>query len=184
MFTGIHIFSDFIRHFVTLSPVFNDRTFLAIITVCIVIVKGDIPVIIHSSEIDTFCIVEATVHSLVSVMPFTGMERIISCLLQGFPDQYMIVGNSRSLFFQGIQIFPCHQHSTARHTDGTGSSPHDMGIGKDRTFGSQFIQIRGMYIFYTQEIHGRATHIVSQYQDNVRIFVCGQQTRYRQHSCT
>ena len=139
MLTGIHIFSYFISNLIALSPILNNRTFLAIITIRIVIIERNIPVVIHSTEINAFCIVETTVHRRIPVMPFTGMESVISRLLQSLANQCMIIGHSRTLLFQRIEIFTRHQHGTARHTDSAGSSTHNMSIGKDGTFSSQLI---------------------------------------------
>ena len=129
----------------------------------------------HATEVDAFTIIEATVHCLVAVMPFAGMEGIITGLLQCFTNQFMVFRNGCPLLFQGVEIFTGHQHGTARHTDGAGGSAHDMSVRKDGTFGSQFIQIGSVYVLDTQEIHCCSAHVIRQYQDDIGILVGGKQ---------
>ena len=174
-FAGEHIFAFFIRNDIAFCPIFYDRTFIAIIAIGIVVIERYVPMVPHATEVDAFTIIEATVHCLVAVMPFAGMEGIITGLLQCFTNQFMVFRNGCPLLFQGVEIFTGHQHGTARHTDGAGGSAHDMSVRKDGTFGSQFIQIGSVYVLDTQEIHCCSAHVIRQYQDDIGILVGGKQ---------
>ena len=142
--------------------------------------------VVHTAEVDRLRIAEAPVKGLRVVVPLPDVESRIAIRLQGLPYGFLLWRNDGALLLQGMQVFTGHQHRPAGHTDGSRSSPHNVGVRKERTVLGQRVEARRISFLDTSGMDRCTAHIVCQYQQDIGLLgrLCAGKERQQAESRT